>query len=91
MSAQKPDTKYKKANRVAAMYNGGAPTLRGTVFKIILLAIVDAIAFFAAMVLVAAHRWDYLTGLVIVAVVMNWIYLRKGGLPAKYLAPAFSS
>ncbi|MEY4310838.1 MAG: Maltose transport system permease protein MalF [Actinomycetota bacterium] len=87
MSAQKPDTKYKKANRVAAMYNGGAPTLRGTVFKIILLAIVDAIAFFAAMVLVAAHRWDYLAGLVLVALVMNWIYLRKGGLPAKYLAP----
>lgn len=87
MSAQKPDTKFKKANRVAAMYNGGAPTLRGTVFKIILLAIVDAIAFFAAMVLVAAHRWDYLTGLVIVALVLNWVYLRRGGLPAKYLAP----
>ncbi len=67
--------------------DGGTPTLRGTVLKIILLGIADAIAMFVAMILIAGKRWDYAIAVVVVTLIFNWIYLRRGGLPAKYLAP----
>jgi arabinogalactan oligomer/maltooligosaccharide transport system permease protein len=67
--------------------DGGTPTLRGTILKIILLGIADAIALFVAMILIAGKRWDYAIAVVVVTLIFNWIYLRRGGLPAKYLAP----
>ena len=73
--------------RTRASQEGGTPSLRGTVIKIILLALVDAGVFFAAMLLIAAHQILYVSVLVIVALIVNWIYLRPGGLPAKYMAP----
>jgi len=71
----------------ARILEGGHPSLRGIVFKIILLAILDAAAMFAALLLVAKHQWTYLVPLVVITLLLNWIYLRKGHLPAKYLAP----
>ncbi len=67
--------------------DGGTPTLRGTIAKIILLGIADAIALFVAMILITGKRIDYAAAVVIVTLIFNWIYLRRGGLPAKYLAP----
>ena len=67
--------------------DGGTPSLRGTILKIVALGILDAIAFFVAMLLVAKHQWVYLGGVIIVTLILNFIYLRRGGLPAKYLAP----
>ena len=67
--------------------DGGTPSLRGTIIKIILLGIADAAAFFVSMLLVAKHQWTYLAGVVIVTLILNFIYLRRGGLPAKYLSP----
>ena len=67
--------------------DGGTPSLRGTIIKIVLLGIADAAALFVAQLLLAQHQWVYLTGVVITTVIFNWIYLRRGGLPAKYLAP----
>jgi len=67
--------------------DGGTPTLRGTIFKIILLGLADALALFVAMILITGKRIDYAAAVVIVTLIFNWIYLRRGGLPAKYLAP----
>ena len=49
--------------------------------------IVDAIAVFAGFMLFLQQQWLPL-GLEIAAVaLLNWIYLKRGSLPAKYLAP----
>mgnify|MGYP000039940282 CR=1 FL=1 len=68
-------------------FYGGAPSLRGSIIKIFLLGLVDAIALFVAFILAAEHRYDWLTGLVITVAALNWVYLRRGGLAAKYIAP----
>ncbi len=73
--------------RIRAKLEGGTPSLRGTLIKILLLALVDAGVFFAAMLLIAAGQVVYTVVLVATALIINFIYLRRGGLPAKYLAP----
>jgi len=67
--------------------DGGTPTIRGTILKIILLGLADALALFVTMILITGKRIDYAAAVVIVTLIFNWIYLRRGGLPAKYLAP----
>ncbi|MGP5073037.1 ABC transporter permease subunit [Arthrobacter rhombi] len=62
-------------------------SLMGILLKIVLLGFVDAIAVFAMFQLVASDAWLILSISIIVTAVINWIYLRPGGLPAKYLAP----
>lgn len=62
-------------------------SLMGTVAKIVLLGFVDAIAVFVMFQLVASAEWLILAICVVVTAVVNWIYLRSDGLPAKYLAP----
>ena len=84
--ATKELTRRQRA-RLRAKLEGGIPSLRGTLIKILLLALVDAGVFFAAMLLIAASQIVYTVVLVAVALIINFIYLRKGGLPAKYLAP----
>jgi arabinogalactan oligomer/maltooligosaccharide transport system permease protein len=77
----------KSRAREARKLEGGIPSLRGTLIKIAALGVVDAAVIFASMLLIAKHQWLYLTVSLIFAFAINWIYLRKGHLPAKYLAP----
>jgi arabinogalactan oligomer/maltooligosaccharide transport system permease protein len=65
----------------------GPDTTRGTVAKIVLLGLVDAVAVYVLMMLFLSQSWGVLAVSAVVVAVINWIYLRKGGLPAKYLAP----
>ena len=55
--------------------------------KIVLLATMDAIAIFAVFTLIALEQ--VIGGLIVavVAIILNVIYLKRGLLPAKYLAP----
>lgn len=59
----------------------------GIVAKILLLGFVDAIAAFALFQLAINGEWLVFAVSLIVTIGINWIYLRRGGLPAKYLAP----
>ncbi|MEN9714794.1 MAG: hypothetical protein RJA35_261 [Actinomycetota bacterium] len=79
--------RLKARAKEARKLEGGVPSLRGTIVKILLLGIVDAGALFSAMLLIAKHQWLYFVMMVAITLVVNWIYLRKGHLPAKYLAP----
>ncbi|MFB2573075.1 ABC transporter permease subunit [Micrococcus sp. IITD107] len=65
----------------------GPDGMGGTLSKIILLGLVDAFAVFVMFQLVANEDWVVFGIWLAVTLVINWIYLRKGGLPAKYLAP----
>jgi hypothetical protein len=62
-------------------------TIAGVLWKIVLLGIADAIVLLMVMVMLGQERIIESVVTTIVAVIFNWIYLRKGGLPAKYLAP----
>lgn len=74
-------------NKNFELYSGGTPSLRGTLAKIFILGIVDAGVGFVLMILFGKQKYGFAIFFGIVALVINWIYLRRGGLPAKYLAP----
>ena len=65
----------------------GPEGTKGTIAKIVLLGLVDALAVYVLMMLFLSQSWLALAVSAAVVLVINWIYLRKGGLPAKYLAP----
>ena len=76
-----------KQKSIKQLYSGGVPSLRGTIIKIIILGLIDAVAISVAFVLLAQSQWIALVVLLAVLVILNYLYLRPGGLPAKYLAP----
>ena len=78
-----------KASKTAELKerNEQPSTLAGILWKIALLGITDAIVLAMVMVMLAQNKILESAVMVLVALVVNWIYLRKGGLPAKYLTP----
>ncbi len=73
--------------QISKLYDGGVPSLRGTIIKIILLALVDAASLFVASLLFMKEQWLGVGLLLAVTLIINWLYLRRGGLPPKYLTP----
>ncbi|ALO68690.1 maltose ABC transporter permease [Arthrobacter alpinus] len=65
----------------------GVESLKSTMVKVVLLGLVDAFAVFVMITLFLSESWTILVIAAVVTLLINWIYLRKGGLPAKYLAP----
>ena len=63
------------------------PSVSGTLWKLGVLGTVDAIAVTMIMVLLSQELIAQAALSIFVLLVVNWIYLRKGGLPAKYLTP----
>ena len=61
--------------------------VKGALVKVVLLGLVDAFAVFVLITLFLNESWAILAVAAVVTLLVNWIYLRKGGLPAKYLAP----
>ena len=61
--------------------------MAGILWKLGVLGVVDAVAVTMIMVLLAQNRIPVAALSIAVVLIINWIYLRKGGLPAKYLAP----
>ena len=77
-----------KRQRQAAKIADAASTPIGwALLKILLLAVVDAIALYAAYVLFTHQEWLILVVVVVVAVLVNWIYFSRKLIPAKYLTP----
>ena len=78
-----------KARRKAArhLYDGGTPSVRGQIAKIIILGLIDAFTGTIFFALLGKNQITFAVILAAVTLILNWIYLRKGGLPAKYLAP----
>jgi arabinogalactan oligomer/maltooligosaccharide transport system permease protein len=68
-------------------WGSDTPSLSGTLWKLGVLGIVDAVATTMIMVLLGQGRIWVAALSIAVLLIVNWIYLRKGGLPAKYLAP----
>ena len=83
MAASK-EVEKPKSKKIKPVY---PVSLSGIIWKIVTLGIVDAVVFWMIMVMVLQERVTEAVVAVIVALIINWIYLRRGGLPAKYLAP----
>jgi arabinogalactan oligomer/maltooligosaccharide transport system permease protein len=73
-----------------ALYDSSTTSTKGWVTKIILLGIVDAVAVFAAFMLFMQQQWLPLIIEIAVVALVNYIYLKRGSLPAKYLAPGLA-
>jgi arabinogalactan oligomer/maltooligosaccharide transport system permease protein len=66
---------------------GEGPSVSGTLWKLGALGVTDAVAVTMIMVLLVQELILAAVISIVVLLLVNWIYLRKGGLPAKYLAP----
>ncbi|WP_296646752.1 ABC transporter permease subunit [Rhodoluna sp.] len=83
-----PTTKPAKVKiRRGQLDDGGTPSLHGTIIKIILLGLVDAAALFAFMSLISQSNFGIAALLAGVTLLMNFVYLKRGLLPGKYLMP----
>ncbi|APF40643.1 ABC transporter permease subunit [Neomicrococcus aestuarii] len=82
LEAESPQPPVKKQRKQHA-----PDSVLGTLAKIALLGIVDAVAVYVLIQLASQHEWLIFAVALAVTLVINWIYLRRGGLPAKYLAP----
>ena len=92
MKAEKQSAEMKRLDRIKrksikSLYDGGTPSLRGTLIKIVALGLLDAFAVFTAYLLLMKKQYIGVAGVLLVAIVVSFIYLRRGGLPAKYLTP----
>jgi arabinogalactan oligomer/maltooligosaccharide transport system permease protein len=75
------------ASKKLKAWGESSPSLSGTLWKLGVLGTVDAIAVTMIMVLIAQELVVQALLSILVLLIVNWIYLRKGGLPAKYLTP----
>ncbi|WP_298865900.1 ABC transporter permease subunit [uncultured Microbacterium sp.] len=82
---QAPRTR--KQRQAAAIAEAASGHVGWTLLKIVLLAIVDAVAVYAAFVLFTASEWLVLGIVAAVTILVNWIYFSRRRIPAKYLAP----
>ena len=76
----------KKKSR-SAINDGGTPSLLGIIVKIVLLGILDAAMLFAVMILIGNEDYLFAGVVTVTTIVINWIFLTRGKLPAKYLLP----
>ncbi|MEV1131938.1 ABC transporter permease subunit [Agromyces sp. NPDC049794] len=83
-SPKRPTKRQRQAANIADAASGGIKML---LVKLLLLGILDAIALYAAFVLVMGGQWLIAAIVAIVAAVVNWIYFSRRKLPAKYLTP----
>src|SRR6185312_4009882 len=73
--------------RKPSRHGRGPDSLGGILAKIILLGVTDAVAAFVLFQLALSAEWLVFGISLLTTLAINWIYLRRGGLPAKYLAP----
>lgn len=76
-----------RQKRNKALNDGGTPSLYGTLIKIVLLGLVSAAMLFAIMILIGNEDYLFAGVVAVVTLLINWVYLRRGNLPAKYLVP----
>ncbi|MEW1962223.1 ABC transporter permease subunit [Microbacterium sp. NPDC077644] len=77
----------RRQRQAASIAEAASGRIGWMLLKIVLLAIVDAIALYAAFVLFTHHEWVVLALVVLVTVLVNYIYFSRKAVPAKYLTP----
>jgi len=83
-AATPPTKRQRQAAQIAEAASG---SIGWMLLKILLLAIVDAVALYAVFVLFTHQEWLVLAIVVAVTVLVNYIYFSRKRVPAKYLTP----
>jgi len=82
---QAPPTRRQR--QAAKIADAASQHIGWMLLKIVLLAIVDAVALYAAFVLFTHSEWVVLTLVVLVTIFVNYVYFSRKAIPAKYLTP----
>lgn len=82
---QKPPTRRQR--QAASFAEAASQPIGWMLLKILLLAVVDAVALYAAFVLFTHQEWVVLGLVVVVAILVNYIYFSRKRVAAKYLTP----
>lgn len=77
----------KRRQQAERIVDSSAQGWKLILLKIVVLGLLCATAVYAAMVLFINDRWLVASLVVLGAAALTWIYLQRGALPAKYLAP----
>ncbi|WP_404437774.1 ABC transporter permease subunit [Microbacterium aerolatum] len=79
-----PTRRQRQAAQIAEAASGHIGWM---LLKIVLLAIVDAVALYAVFVLFTHREWVVLALVVLVTAFVNYVYFSRKAIPAKYLTP----
>ena len=79
-----PTRRQRQAAQIAEAASG---RIGWMLLKIVLLAVVDAIALYAVFVLFTNREWVVLGLVVLVTAFVNYVYFSRKAIPAKYLTP----
>ncbi|MGO1508295.1 MAG: ABC transporter permease subunit [Microbacteriaceae bacterium] len=79
-----PTRRQRQAAQIAEAASG---RIGWMLLKIVLLAVVDAIALYAVFVLFTHSEWVVLGLVVLVTAFVNYVYFSRKAIPAKYLTP----
>lgn len=82
-----PKKLTRKQKQVSKIVDAASMGWKLTLLKIAVLGVLCATAVYAALVLFMSDRWLVGSLVLIGAAALTWIYLQRGALPAKYLAP----
>lgn len=77
----------RRQRQAAQIADAASGRIGWMLLKIVLLAIVDALAVYAAFVLLLHREWLVLALVVVVTALVNYIYFSRKQIPAKYLTP----
>ena len=77
----------KRAARAARMAEAAGAGWKVLLFKVIALAVIDALALYSILSLVQQDQWVVAAVILVVTAGVNWVYFSRGKLPAKYLVP----
>lgn len=77
----------RKRQRPTTRAVAGAPSSWVVLIKILSLGVLDAVVIYAAFILALNEDWVLAAVALVAAALINWIYIRRGSLPAKYLIP----
>lgn len=88
-NAETPPSKHQRRRQkhAAKIVDATALGWKLILLKIVVLGLLCATAVYAALVLIMNERWLVAALVVLGAGALTWIYLQRGALPAKYLAP----
>ncbi len=79
----------KKSAQLRRMADKVSPNIGPLITKIILLGLFDALGVYALFLTVEAENWLFFGVIAVIILAFNWVYLRPGARPSKYLAPGF--
>lgn len=83
-------SRTKRRGQAAKIVDASALGWKLILFKIVVLGLLCATAVYAALVLFLNERWLVACLVVLGAAALTWVYLQRGALPAKYLAPGLT-